>query len=249
MARFFLHSLRAPARLRWRDLWLTVLPLLIWAGSTQMRPFSIRTSCAAQPTPCTRESVPAPDRPTLGMESPEADAYSYLGQNLSGTLAAALPVAWHAGLWLARRSSLPVALASLGTDLAILVQTVAINVMLTETTRLVSQRPRPFVYSDPLHRGLDPAHYTSFYSGHTSFSAAAGTGLLIVLASRGAPDAVLVVLGLVVSLLVTLTGFFRMLAGRHFLTDVIAGAVAGVLVALGVAILHRTRRRRSPVGP
>jgi membrane-associated phospholipid phosphatase len=35
---------------------------------------------------------------------------------------------------------------------------------------------------------------------------------------------------------------FRILSGRHFLTDVLAGAVMGGAVAIAVALLHRPTR-------
>jgi membrane-associated phospholipid phosphatase len=37
------------------------------------------------------------------------------------------------------------------------------------------------------------------------------------------------------------TGFFRVWAGKHFITDVLTAVVAGVLVAGAVAWVHRPK--------
>jgi undecaprenyl-diphosphatase len=103
---------------------------------------------------------------------------------------------------------------------------------------LIFQRPRPFVYLDPLQRGIDPAHYTSFYSGHTSFAAAMGVSVLILLWKRKVPLPFLAVLVVFIQVLVFSTGYFRIMAGRHFLTDVIVGGIAGAVTALCVLQVH-----------
>ena len=135
----------------------------------------------------------------------------------------------------------PAALAASGIDLVLFTQTAGINGMLTEIAHDFARRPRPFVYGDPNGRGRDPQNYTSFYSGHTSFASAAAAFLILTLLARGAPVWLLVLVGAGAELLVASTALFRMLAGRHFLSDVVCGALAGSAVALCVALAHRSK--------
>jgi membrane-associated phospholipid phosphatase len=95
---------------------------------------------------------------------------------------------------------------------------------------------------------LDPAPPTSsFPSGHTGAAVALYVGLAVILLtlSRGWnrrwPGAVLAVLLCAVPVVV---GLSRMYRGMHFLTDVLAGAVAGGLwMAIVMATLLRDRPR------
>ena len=174
------------------------------------------------------------DRIALGLEIGDADGYSFITQNSAGAIAAAgivganlLIAPGPAGAMLALR------------DLAILVQTTGWNGVGNEVSHLITQRPRPFVYGNPAELGRDPAHYVSFWSGHTSFTAAAMVALALCLRRRRAPVTAQVLAGALGLGLIVATAIFRIFAGRHFPTDVIAGAVAGGLVALAVARANR----------
>jgi membrane-associated phospholipid phosphatase len=220
---------------------LTLLPPLFWLIAVLLRPSIIELKCAQSPQPCTKASVLKIDQLSLGMEDSQADEYSYITQNFSGIFAAVAPVTWNASLFAIGKVSLPVALVTTGNELTVLLRTVGWNGFLTETSHLISQRPRPFVYSDPAQRGTDPAHYTSFYSGHTSFTAATTVGIFLLLFNRNAPWFLLLMAGVMSEALVFSTAYFRILAGRHFLTDVICGAIAGSLVALITAHFHKKK--------
>jgi membrane-associated phospholipid phosphatase len=217
----------------------TLLPALLWMGATYGRTILIRPQCPIATETCTKESVLPIDRLSIGMEDSQADFYSYATQNLSGVFAIVAPAAWTTALLLLGELSFFAALAIFGTDLLILVQTTFWNGLLTEISHLISQRPRPFVYLDPLTRGIDPAHYTSFYSGHTSFAAAASTSVFLILLARKAPRALLFVAAIIGQGLIFSTAYFRILAGRHFLTDVICGAIAGSTIAWLIVHFHR----------
>lgn len=240
-----LDRLRGTPRLRKADVWLTLLPALYWLFALQLRPTLIRPYCHGAPTRCTADQVPAVDRPGLGMESGPADAFSFETQNISGILALTVPAFWNFTLAVGGSVSPVAALAATGTDWVVATQTATWNGALTETARLVAQRPRPFVYSDP-SRAADPQNYTSFYSGHTSFAAAACLSLLFALMGRGAPSWLLIAAALAGQGLVFSTGLFRILSGRHFLTDVLTAAAMGSLVALVVAYKHRLDTVRGP---
>lgn len=233
-----LDRLRGRPRLRKADVWLTLLPALYWLAAIQLRAVVIRPYCEAAPARCAAERVPAIDRPGLGLESGPADGFSLFTQNLSGILALSVPALWNFSLGVGGALSPAAALMATATDWVLTTQTATWNGALTETARLIAQRPRPFVYTDH-SRAADPQNYTSFYSGHTSFSSAACFSMLFALLGQGAPSWLLILAGLASQCLIFSTGLFRILSGRHFLSDVLTASIMGTLVALAVAYKHR----------
>lgn len=240
--------LRGPHSLKF-DLLITLVALLLWVAATYSRSWVIQPKCGSAPQTCSKESVLPFDRLSLGMENSSADEYSYFTQNFSGVLAVSVPTLWNLSQFALGRLTPSSAIATLGIDLLIILQTTSWNGLFTEISHLLAQRPRPFVYMDPATRGIDPAHYTSFYSGHTSFTAAVNFILFLILWARGAPLVLLVFYAATLEGLVFSTAYFRILAGRHFLTDVIFGAFAGSLVACVVYWKHRYRLNRKSTSP
>lgn len=211
-----------------------VLPAALWYGAIHSRSLIIPTRCAANPELCQVKELPEIDRFSIGLEDGNADGYSYLTQNLSGVMALGIPVTWNTIALLAQTTQ-PVSFwLNLTGDLIWMGQAVAWNGLFTELSHLISQRPRPFVYQDPAVRGAEASHYTSFYSGHTSFVAVTQVSLLLFLLIRGAPVWLLLLSTGIAESMVFSTAYFRIFAGRHFLTDVLFGAFAGTLVALTV---------------
>lgn len=236
-----IRRLKGAPVLYWSDILFTVLPFAIWGIEILSRPVVMNLRCGKEPTHCTSESIPYPDRLTLGMNSGKADELSFLTQDLSGYTALGGIALWNLTRIFSKQLTLRVALAYTAADWLLMLQSVAWNGMANETTRLIIQRPRPFVYADPATLGSNPAHYTSFYSGHTSFSAAAGAALILALLGRGAPLKVLLPTLLLTLTLTGMTGVFRIFSGRHFITDVVTAALAGATVSLLVAWYHRRR--------
>jgi membrane-associated phospholipid phosphatase len=224
--------------LKWSDIAWTLLPALFWLAAVYSRALVITPRCAQHPETCTVASLPAMDRPAIGLETGNADGLSFTTQGLSGVLALAVPPLWHLGTVVLRTATPMGALIATGVDLVIFAQTAFINGALTETSHLLAQRPRPFVYANP-SRGEDASNYTSFYSGHTSFSAASTTYLTLTLAGRGAPMWLVGASAAGAYALMSLTGTYRVLAGRHFPSDILIGALVGILVAVIVAMRHR----------
>jgi membrane-associated phospholipid phosphatase len=214
----------------------TVLPLLAWAAAVHSRGTLITPHCSIHPEHCTSDQLPRLDRPAVGLEVHGADQLSFETQGMSAIVAVAVPALWQLTQVIMRQTTPLGALAATGMDWLVFAQSTAWNGLLTETSHLVTQRGRPFVYADPA-RANDFSNYTSFYSGHTSFSAVATVCTVLTLIARGAP--LFWVWGMALSsyALVSLTGLFRVLAGRHFPSDVLAGALMGALVAFGVARL------------
>jgi membrane-associated phospholipid phosphatase len=221
-----------------------LVPALLWGVATYARPFIIGTRCISQPQSCTKKSLLPIDQLSIGTEDWKADEYSYNTQNLSGVIAVAAPLAWTVSR-VAIGGLVPASAAIvIAEDLLIFAQVSAWNGLFTELSHLVAQRPRPFVYINPAVRGTDSAHYTSFYSGHTSFTAAAAATTFFILLMRGAPLIILLLSLVNMEALVIMTSYFRIMAGRHFLTDVICGAIAGSLITWAIAQWHRKSKAR-----
>jgi len=116
----------------------------------------------------------------------------------------------------------------------------AVNEGLNEVVKVAAGRPRPYLYGrtpgDPAL--TDPDSYTSFYSAHTSAAFAVGIAYARTYALRHSDSparkyvyAAAVVAGGAV-------GALRVAAGKHFPTDVLAGAAAGTAVGLAIPALH-----------
>ena len=235
------HRFSIPARLGRKDIALMILPALLWAGATLTRPYLLKTPCATNGALCSEADLPSVDRLVVPMDHEDANRWSTWTQNASGVIAVATPAALQAVRLAGGMISPAGALAAIGIDFAVLLETTLWNGAIMESFRVLVQRPRPFVYRDVVHSAGAPSHYTSFYSGHTSFAAAAMTALLIILISRGASLAWIVPATTLTFMTTFFTGFFRVWAGKHFITDVLTAVVAGVLVATAVAWVHRPR--------
>lgn len=244
----FLRSLAHPPRLTRLDLGVTLLGFVLWGAGVFSRPYVIQAHCVQNAPACHTSTVLEFDQPGLGLENSRADALSDVSQNLAGVLALTVPGIWNGSLAAFGRITPATALAWSATDFVLVLQTASWNGVGVELSHLLSQRPRPFVYSNP-GKGDLSSNYTSFYSGHTSFTAAASLALVLILISRGAPAPLVVLFAATAQGLTVATAVFRVLAGRHFVSDVLAGAVAGTLVALLVAAFHRPRRSSPVEGP
>lgn len=132
----------------------------------------------------------------------------------------------------------------------VVVEATAIAVSVDDLVKLLVARQRPFVhFRDPAAVGShDADENLSFYSGHTTlaFSLAVASGTIASM--RGYPLAPAVWAG---SLTVAaVTGYLRIAADKHYLTDVVAGALAGAAIGFVVPfVFHRapTAPEASPV--
>jgi membrane-associated phospholipid phosphatase len=109
----------------------------------------------------------------------------------------------------------------------------------------LSQRTRPFVYNvdAPLADKLDRDARESFFSGHASnaFATAVFTGEVF---QHYFPQSKLKPFVWVGSLgLATATALLRYEAGKHYPTDLLAGAAFGSLVGWGIPKLHEVKNR------
>jgi membrane-associated phospholipid phosphatase len=206
-----------------------------WYAAYRQRTSWIEPLCQKSPELCTPETVNWLDRSFLINYHAGADFWSFVTQDLAAVLAVgvALGVATKK-----KKGSL------FGAELLVLLQATSLNGVFNECIRLWIQRPRPFVFLDPVTQGGSAAHYTSFYSGHTSFAALAAICALWSAKRAQFNRNSWMTIALLGTLLTLFTGALRVAAGRHFITDTVAGAFFGALIAWGINRLHQTR---SPV--
>ncbi len=227
------ERLRTPPRISSFDWILTLLPALVWVAAVYGRGWGMKPYCSETPQLCSPQLLLPIDQPALGLEATGADALSFATQGLSGVVALGIPLIWF--LFHFKKKD---ALRSLLVDIVIALQITVLNGLCTEVAHWLSVRPRPFVYANPIQAQLF-SNYTSFYSGHTSFAASATLGAALMLLGRQASKYwISAALALCYSL-TSLTGLYRVLAGRHFPSDVTVGAIAGFVVATLVALKHR----------
>ncbi|MDX1476324.1 MAG: phosphatase PAP2 family protein [Saprospiraceae bacterium] len=135
-----------------------------------------------------------------------------------------------------------------------------VGVLLGETYLLVSgvtflaktgfHRARPYVYNEevPYSEKQRINAQFSFISGHTSLS----SGLSFFTAkvfSDYYPESVLKpVVWTVAAAVPALTGYFRVKAGKHYPSDVIAGYLVGAVGGILVPAMHKRTRRASHGG-
>ena len=121
-------------------------------------------------------------------------------------------------------------------DALLVLESVAVSMVLNQAAKFTFGRERPFVQGltpEQKARTLHPSdNYASFYSGHTSLAFTLATASGTVASMRGYAWAPLVWgTGLT---LAAIAGYLRIAADRHYLTDVLVGALVGS--AVGVAV-------------
>lgn len=230
------------------------LPALIifavWLTLVKIRPFIIIPHCTADPASCASQTVNALDRYGMGTDSGTAEEFSNYGQITAGILAFFVPIFF----WAFRKepSRLASRLLEALKDLLIVSQVIALNGAMTELIRLIVQRPRPYVYENPSFYGQEVQNYTSFVSGHTSFTTATACALILVLLRRQASGVTVRTIGAISAFVAVSTGVCRVFAGRHFITDVLAGALCGLVSAYAIGsfwgIISYRRKRRLEAG-
>ena len=204
-----------------RKSWFSLLVgLFLWSFLYFTRVYWYTPWCAVNPTPCIAEHVNAMDRIVFQFSSVQADFWSNVLQNFAGIVVFIVP-------WLLFKKKTAL-------EETVLVAKISLwNLAWLEVARAVVQRPRPLVFQSVFGDGANIHQYTSFYSGHTSFTALATLSFYFMMKRRFSltPFAKK---GLIFAYL-TLTfavATLRVTGGRHFPSDVIAGFVIGSVIAL-----------------
>ena len=125
-----------------------------------------------------------------------------------------------------------------------LLETIGLNATLTFASKYIVKRPRPFMY-DPEVSIADKQSSSarlSFVSGHTSSAASLSFFTAKVYSDIHPQSKWKGVVWTIGAVLPAVVGGLRVSAGRHFLTDVLAGYALGALVGWGIPMLHKHDR-------
>ncbi len=200
------------------------LPVMVASasiGSSWLLRNALEPPCASG---CDRSELPAFDRFAAGRYDPDARLVSDVGVGVVLVGSSVLLVA-HGGV----------------PELAIGAEAVLVTSALGVLTMYAVRRPRPLAYGDDAPRSARLAGNAalSFPSGHTANAFAATLATFHAMharAPRAAAPWVVLGAGLAAS---SAVGVSRVLAGDHFPSDVLAGAVLGSAVGWLVPELHR----------
>lgn len=131
----------------------------------------------------------------------------------------------------------------MGVTYLIVFEGLLVSATLTEFTKVTAQRKRPYVYGlngfDHPEELFTKESKKSFFSGHTSITAT-NTFMAAKMFQDFYPDSNLKpVVWTTAALWPAITGFKRVQAGKHFLTDVLAGYAVGAIVGIVIPELHK----------
>ncbi|HEY8075769.1 MAG TPA: phosphatase PAP2 family protein, partial [Labilithrix sp.] len=138
-----------------------------------------------------------------------------------------------------------------GVDALLVAEAVMISGVANELTKNVVGRERPFVHALRENEKQTTPHPSdnqlSFYSGHTASTTtlAAAAGTIATLRGYRLAPAIFATGGAVAAF----TGYLRIAADKHWLTDVIAGALIGGAIGVLVPIAFHGRRADDAVSP
>jgi membrane-associated phospholipid phosphatase len=181
--------------------------------------------------PCNPSRLWALDRGAVGPVRSVADVASTGVLGVEAVLGAAFLAA-------SRRGQ---GFAPLAEDAVVIAQAMTVTSAATEWAKVLFHRPRPFLYV-PTASSVSSADYgRSFPSGHTSVAFAAAAAYASVLHRRGIAGRHGVEIGVLFATAAT-TGVLRVVAHKHFPTDVAAGAILGFAIGWTVPALHTTTR-------
>ena len=140
------------------------------------------------------------------------------------------------------KDALPIAL--------IWLETLTLNLGLTDLTKALVSRKRPYLYGDKASLGEKQKYdnQRSFFSGHTSTSAASCFMLAKIYQDYHPQDKRLPYIWSFAAAIPAITAYLRIKAGKHFYTDVIAGYLVGAAVGMTVPELHKIDNKIS-TGP
>jgi membrane-associated phospholipid phosphatase len=176
-----------------------------------------------------REQLPAFERQATHNWSLRADRTSDLLRDLciGGSLAMAL----------IQRPT-----PTMGPPLALMGETILFTTGLTNMTKALSHRARPYVFNPdaPADLRMKAEAYRSFWSGHAAVSAATTFCCAYLVQQSDASAATKTITWTMAAVLPALTAHYRVRAGRHFITDVAVGYAIGAGIGLAIPALHYT---------
>lgn len=121
-------------------------------------------------------------------------------------------------------------------------QVAFLNYAVTNTVKSLVRRPRPYMYNPnaPEDLRLSRDARMSFFSGHVSTAASFSFFAASVVHRYSDRRSVRAAAWAGAALVPAVTGYFRMRAGKHFLSDLAVGYAAGAAIGLTIPLLHRS---------
>lgn len=186
----------------------------------------------ARCAPCDSTRLWGIDRGTLGLPRENISTLS------TGTMG--LTMAGAAALVAFSRRGEPEANKAALEDLAVMAEAVDLDVAVTQWAKVLFHRARPVLYTSLAGQNQTVDAGRSFPSGHASFAFAAAASAMSILERRHVlgshrAEAALLVVG------AALTSSLRVVAHKHFPTDVVAGAALGSAIGWLVPQVHKVR--------
>lgn len=123
------------------------------------------------------------------------------------------------------------------------IETYLLTGALTNLTKELTQRRRPYVYNPnaPLAAKMQADATSSFFSGHVSYTASSTFLAAKMYADYHPHSRLRPYVWTTAALLPAAVAYLRVKGGKHYLTDVAVGYVVGAAVGILVPELHRKR--------
>src|SRR5690606_23419102 len=120
-------------------------------------------------------------------------------------------------------------------------ETLLINAALTNLTKELVKRKRPYNYNPnaPLSKKQERDATSSFFSGHTSFTASSSFFLAKVYADTNPNSKYKPLVWTGAATLPLTSAILRVAAGKHFPTDVLVGYVIGAATGILIPHIHK----------
>jgi hypothetical protein len=169
------------------------------------------------------------DRRFAGGYNPRADHYSDWALIASALLPLALYGSGSSGV------------EEFAADGVVYTQALSLSLCLAQFTKTAVARPRPLLYGADRSIAVRADDYLSFFSGHTTLAFASATTLTAMALKRDMKPALTAAVAASGYSSAAVCALLRMRAGKHFPTDVIAGAIVGSALSMVVVNLHEQR--------
>lgn len=125
-------------------------------------------------------------------------------------------------------------------ELFLVAESISLTHFLLQITKTAVNRPRPLMYAKnlPGKQRFRADNFLSFFSGHaaTTFSFATSTTMLAAKSNTSMP--LKAASAIVTFSLASVTSVLRVASGKHFITDVLSGAIIGAATSMVVIEAH-----------
>lgn len=120
-------------------------------------------------------------------------------------------------------------------------ETLTLTYGITNLTKNIFQRFRPYAYNNSIEisEKIDSDTKKSFFSGHTSTSFASAVFFSSVFSELSSDEEAKTLVWIGSLSLASATGLLRYFSGKHFPTDILAGAVVGSFIGYTIPKLHK----------